>query len=126
MTSRRAPTWLRRREDAAGTALVRLLAAAMAAEDRQRIRALLTSDVGLVADGGPTGVGGELSGPDAVSAELLGYPSELAVLRINGMPGLVARSHGRVTAVVCAQTRRGRIAMLWSVRNPQKLRHWDR
>lgn len=126
MTPRRAPTWRRRRADAADTALVRMLAAAMTAEDRQRIRALLTSDVGLVADGGPTGVGGELIGPDAVSAELLGYPSELAVLRINGMPGLVARSHGQVTAVVCAQTRRGRIALLWSVRDPQKLRHWNR
>lgn len=44
---------------------------------------------------------------------------------VNGAPGVVIRSRGRVVAVLGARPRRGRIGELWAVVNPDKLGHWD-
>ncbi|MDQ0726540.1 hypothetical protein [Microbacterium sp. W4I20] len=124
MTSHRR--WWGRGEEAEHAALMGALAAAMTSKDAVGIRRLLAADTTMVIDGGPLQLGGELIGRDVTAVELLSYPSDLAIAGINGAPGIVARLDGQVIATVSAAARDGVLVTLWSVRNPDKLRHWGR
>jgi hypothetical protein len=125
MTTRPSRWWRRRREGLRDDGPVVVLATAMTAKDAAAIRRLLDPDVTMIIDSGPLELGGELRGRDAAAVELLSYPSDLAVVSINGAPGIVGRREGRVAATISASVRHGRIMTLWSVRNPEKLRGWD-
>lgn len=101
------------------------LAAAITSGDAAGVRRLLDHDVTMIVDGGPLELGGEVIGRDATAAELLSSPSDLSTVGINGAPGLVARRDGRVVGTLSAVTRRGLITTIWSVRDSEKLRHWN-
>ncbi|WP_223627164.1 hypothetical protein [Microbacterium sp. EST19A] len=125
MTAHPSRWWRRRREGAHDAAPLVALAEAMTERDAAAIRRLLDPDVTMTIDSGPLELGGELRGHDAAAVELLTYPSDLAVVSINGAPGIVGRRDDRVVATISASVRHGRIVTLWSVRNPEKLRGWD-
>jgi RNA polymerase sigma-70 factor (ECF subfamily) len=56
----------------------------------------------------------ELAGPDVV----------LTVEAVNGRPGVVLRTGGRVVAVLSPDVAGQKISTVWIVLNPDKLRHW--
>jgi RNA polymerase sigma-70 factor (ECF subfamily) len=78
----------------------------------------------------PTAIGAVRGADDAaqLTAVLLcGQPdTELTVEAVNGSPGLALRRGGRALAVVGVTVTDGRIAALWIVLNPTKLRRWHR
>lgn len=47
------------------------------------------------------------------------------VIDVNGAPAMVFRDGGRVAAVLNLRTPFRRVAELWAVLNPDKLRHWN-
>ncbi|WP_329198981.1 MULTISPECIES: RNA polymerase sigma factor SigJ [unclassified Streptomyces] len=51
---------------------------------------------------------------------------ELLERSVNGAPGLVAQRAGVVMTVAAFDVRDGRVARIWAVRNPEKLRPWGR
>lgn len=51
---------------------------------------------------------------------------ELLERSVNGMPGLVAQRGGVVMTVASFDVSDGRVARIWAVRNPEKLRPWAR
>ncbi|MYV67889.1 RNA polymerase subunit sigma-24, partial [Streptomyces sp. SID2131] len=51
---------------------------------------------------------------------------ELLERSVNGAPGLVARRDGVVATVASFDVAEGRVARIWVVRNPEKLRPWAR
>ncbi|GGP70132.1 RNA polymerase sigma factor SigJ [Streptomyces sindenensis] len=51
---------------------------------------------------------------------------ELLERSVNGAPGLVARRDGVVVTVASFDVTEGRVARIWAVRNPEKLRPWAR
>ncbi|MFJ8544748.1 RNA polymerase sigma factor SigJ [Streptomyces sp. NPDC093586] len=51
---------------------------------------------------------------------------ELLERSVNGMPGLVARRAGVVVTVAAFDVRDGHVNRIWVVRNPEKLRCWER
>ncbi|MEW1906462.1 RNA polymerase sigma factor SigJ [Streptomyces sp. NPDC086147] len=51
---------------------------------------------------------------------------ELLERSVNGVPGLVARKDGAVVTVAAFDVADGRVARIWVVRNPEKLRPWSR
>jgi hypothetical protein len=104
----------------------------MSARDEGAIRMLLDRDAVLVADTGGQGrpAPAPLRGGAAVAAELVGWmrPGVTAAsASVNGAPGLtLVRDDRSVVAVVAAEVRRGRLSRVWAVRDPEKLRHWNR
>jgi hypothetical protein len=104
----------------------------MTAHDDAAIRMLLERDVILVADtgghGGPSPA--TLRGGAAVASELAGWmrPGMTAArASVNGAPGLALAADDRsVVTVVAAEVRRGRLSRVWAVRDPDRLRHWNR
>jgi RNA polymerase sigma-70 factor (ECF subfamily) len=88
-------------------------------------RARLTIDSGGAASF-PAGVVTGRAPAAAALRELLGRfaDPQPAAAEVNGAPGIVVRSGGRVVAVLAVHARRGRIAELWVVASPDKLRHW--
>jgi len=47
------------------------------------------------------------------------------VVDVNGAPAMVFRDGSRVAAVLNLRIRFRRVAGLWAVLNPDKLRHWN-
>ncbi len=126
------PAWLRRRRrENRQRNVVEQLAVALAAADRDGIRAALHPHVRLVVDsGGRVRTEQESAeGGDVVTRTLLGLvPSETSVrtTSINGMPGFVLARNRRVVCAVTAEVTAGLVSSVWLVCNPDKLRHWDR
>lgn len=57
---------------------------------------------------------------------LAGPDTTLTVESVNGDPGVVVRDAGRrVVAVVSLRVAAAKVAAVWIVRNPDKLRHWE-
>ncbi|GIF62112.1 hypothetical protein Ais01nite_01470 [Asanoa ishikariensis] len=113
--------------------VVRRLATACAQGDVAALRAALATDVVAVCDGGglvPAALG-PIYGADDV-AELLsvllcGRPAtELTVEAVNGRAGLALRDAGRALAVVAVKVAELRVAYVWIVLSPAKLRGWHR
>ena len=68
---------------------------------------------------------------DAVAAALAEVAAaqedaSFAVQPVNGLPGLAIRRGGRTVGIVVVALRRSRVADIWMVLNPEKLRHWNR
>lgn len=105
--------------------------AALAAGDVERATDLLTSDVELVTDGGGLFKAAlrPILGPDKVMRFLAAltekYDYTAEVVDINGMPGVLVRSadDGSLSAMQLGVLG-GRIAQIWTVRNPHKLSHF--
>ncbi|MFD7159333.1 hypothetical protein ACFV9C_32370 [Kribbella sp. NPDC059898] len=93
------------------------------------MRSLLTEEVVAVSDGGGRVVTpGRSHGPNEVArrvTELVVPGVDLTVEAVNGQPGVVLRAAGRVVAVVSLQVTGAKVAAVWIVRNPDKLRHWE-
>lgn len=118
--------WRRRR----GDRLARELRVVWEQRDPTEVASILHRDVELVVDGGADlSAGGRLvRGAGEVAAalvELLPPEGVLAVVGVNGSPGVVMRRDGRVVGVLCLATRRQRIDRLWMVTAPAKLGHWN-
>ena len=111
-------------------AVVHRFATACRAGSAGAIRSLLATEVVAVSDGGGR-VAAALSpihGPVQVArcvTEMVGPGVALTVEAVNGQPGVVLRDAGRVVAVVSLQVSGAKVAAVWIVLNPDKLRHWE-
>ncbi|WP_251071532.1 RNA polymerase sigma factor SigJ [Streptomyces sp. ISL-43] len=111
--------------------LVRDFKVAWEAKDIRALVGLLDPDATMAADGG--GLVGTVLRPVEGSERIAQYLIHIAdkapgltllERTVNGLPGLVAQ-HGGVTVTVAAFSLDGdRIARIWAVRNPEKLRAW--
>lgn len=115
----------------ADEAVVHRFATACGAGSIGAIRSLLAAEVVVVSDGGGK-VAAALSpvrGADAVArcvTELLSAEpgTALSVEAVNGQAGVVLRRAGQVMAVVSLNVTGAKVAAVWIVLNPDKLRHW--
>ncbi len=99
--------------------------------DIAAIRAILDADVIAVCDSGPVPAPGLTHGPEHVAqlaSVLLGEQpdTELTLESVNGRPGLALRRAGQAIAVVGITVAGLKVAVLWIVLNPAKLRGWHR
>jgi RNA polymerase sigma-70 factor (ECF subfamily) len=92
---------------------------------------MLAPEAVVVSDGGGQVAAAlhPVRGADAVArclAELLsGQPGTApAVEAVNGQAGVVLRRAGAVVAVVSLSVAGAKVAAVWIVLNPDKLRHW--
>jgi RNA polymerase sigma-70 factor (ECF subfamily) len=120
--------WMFKRDD---HAVVHRFATACRAGNARAIRSLLAPEVMSVSDGGGqvTAALSPVRGVDQVArsvADLLGRQQEpaLTVEAVNGQPGVVVRSVDGVVAVMSFRVTGGKVAAVWIVLNPDKLRHW--
>ncbi|MEU7555935.1 RNA polymerase sigma factor SigJ [Streptomyces sp. NPDC044571] len=111
--------------------LVRDFKEAWEAKDIKALVDLLDPDATMVADGGGL-VGAVLrpvEGSERIAQYLIHIADKapgLALLErtVNGRPGLVAQRAGLTVTVAAFSLVGGRIARIWAVRNPEKLRPW--
>jgi ketosteroid isomerase-like protein len=113
--------------------VVRGFAEACRLGDVAALRAALAADAVAVCDGGgrvPAALGPVHGAGDVaqlVAVLLCGQPdADLAIEAVNGRAGLALRRAGRALAVVAVEAVDTRIAALWIVLNPAKLRRWHR
>lgn len=125
MTGGVLPAWVRRRHrDAVAQRLLDMLSTAMLGRDLGGIRAVLHDRAVVVIDtGAPAAPPGDAA---AAVAALMTPGTAITTTSVNGAPGLVLTRDRAVVGVITAQTRARRIAALWVVCNPDKLRHWNR
>jgi RNA polymerase sigma-70 factor (ECF subfamily) len=109
------------------------LAFALQEGDASDVAVLLDARATLVVDTGGLvpAPASPISGRDAVAAALAEVAAahedaSFAAQQVNGLPGLAIRADGRIVGIVVGALRRRRIADIWIVLNPQKLRHWNR
>ncbi|MEU8004289.1 RNA polymerase sigma factor SigJ [Catellatospora sp. NPDC049111] len=112
-------------------ALVKDFKQAWESKDIQALIALLDPAVTAIADGGGriSTVVRPVEGAEHVAryaVEIAGWIPGLTILEctVNGLPGLVAQSNGVTVTVMAFHVADGRIARIWGVRNPDKLRSW--
>lgn len=112
--------------------VVRSLKRAWEAKDIAALVGLLDPDATMVADGG--GLAGTalrpIRGADRIARYLLAIAEKadgLAIVErtVNGRPGLVAQQAGVPVTVAAFELAGDRIARIWAVRNPEKLRRWE-
>ncbi|HEX4298310.1 MAG TPA: RNA polymerase sigma factor SigJ, partial [Devosia sp.] len=118
-----------------GLALAEAFHAASLGGDLAELRAMLAEDVVLTSDGGGKRPAGQvpLSGRETVVAFLHKLaevfhvrPGEvLRYARINGLPGYVTLEADGVLQTTALDIRDGRIAAIYVMRNPDKLRHLE-
>ena len=112
--------------------VVRRLAAACRPGTVAALLAVLHTDVVAICDGGglvPAPLG-PIHGAEQVArlvAALLGRlpGGEVTVESVNGGAGLALRRAGRAVAVVAVGTTGARVASLWVVLSPAKVRRWN-
>jgi RNA polymerase sigma-70 factor (ECF subfamily) len=114
-------------------ALAARFAAALAARDQQALLGLLAPDARLLSDGGGKALAAlrPILGVDKVVRFFLGILRDPALDTlslepgwINGAPGFVLRdAAGAVHSAAALEIADGRICAIYSVRNPDKLRH---
>jgi RNA polymerase sigma-70 factor (ECF subfamily) len=112
--------------------LVRDFKRAWEAKDIAALIGLLDPGAAMTADGGGlvSAALRPIEGGDQVARFLVGLadraPSPLAFLErtVNGQPGLVAQQDGGTVTVFAFDIAGDRIARIWAVRNPSKLRPW--
>ncbi|WP_104818685.1 RNA polymerase sigma factor SigJ [Kitasatospora sp. MMS16-BH015] len=114
-----------------GAETVRRVKDAWERKDVPALVALLDPAVVMTADGG--GLAGAalrpLAGGGLVAQYMVAIADkapglELLVRSVSGRPGLVARRDGVVVTVASFELTEGRVARIWVVRNPAKLRPW--
>jgi RNA polymerase sigma-70 factor, ECF subfamily len=101
--------------------------------DMERLRALLASDVTVYADGGGkvSAHTAPVAGLDDVIRLFARFASMFAESRsrlvrygfINGLPGFVTVERGDILQTTALEIEDGRVAAVYVVRNPDKLRH---
>lgn len=104
--------------------------AALAAGDQAGLMRLLAGDAVLLSDGGGKAIAAlnPIEGADRVARFLLGirrkFHPRLAIepARVNGGPGLILRREAEMHSVFAFGMAEGRIARLYVIRNPDKLR----
>ncbi|MEU1709420.1 RNA polymerase sigma factor SigJ [Streptomyces sp. NPDC005706] len=113
--------------------MVRQVKEAWEAKDIAALVGLLDPAAVMTADGG--GMVGTVLRPVEGGARIAQYmvaikdmaPGlELLERSVNGMPGLVAQRDGTVATVASFEVSEGRVTRIWVVRNPEKLRPWER
>jgi RNA polymerase sigma-70 factor (ECF subfamily) len=111
----------------------RQFATACQAGDAAALRDLLAPDVIVITDGGGKAriPARPVRGPADVArfvATLLGGQAnaQLAVEQVNGAAGIVLRRAGDAQAVVSLSVTDAKVAVVWIVVNPDKLRPWRR
>ncbi|RPF37333.1 sigma factor [Streptomyces sp. TLI_185] len=133
----RARQWLRLRRTRSTTprqhdAVARAVRRACVAEDGELLTSLLCSDATAFFDGG--GKVRALTGPvhgcrpvaDSLLTLLTRSPhTTLTTHSVNGRTGLVARYGCRVAAVISLDVSDDRVAQVWVMLNPDKLRSWN-
>ncbi|MFD8860405.1 RNA polymerase sigma factor SigJ [Streptomyces vinaceus] len=114
-------------------ALVRHFKEAWEARDIKALVGLLDPDATMVADGG--GLAGAalrpVEGGERIAQYLIHMAAKapgLTLLErtVNGAPGLVARHAGTTVTVAAFDLGADRVTHIWAVRNPEKLRAWNR
>jgi hypothetical protein len=113
--------------------VVRRFAEACQLGDIAAVRAALKADAVVACDGGgvvPAALGpirGAEDVAELVAVLLCGQPdTELTIEAVNGRAGLALRRAGQALAVVGVKVADARVAVLWIVLNPAKLRGWHR
>ncbi|MFJ5303205.1 RNA polymerase subunit sigma [Streptomyces sp. NPDC088350] len=133
----RARRWLESQRTRSTTprqhdAVVRAVCRACVTEDGALLTSLLCPDVTAFFDGG--GKIRALTGPvhggrpvaDSLLTLLAGRPrTTLATHSVNGRTGLVARYGRQVAAVISLDVANDRVAQVWVMLNPDKLRSWN-
>ncbi|MEU9642400.1 RNA polymerase sigma factor SigJ [Streptomyces sp. NPDC048188] len=118
---------------AAQAGLVRQVKEAWEAKDIAALVDLLDPAAVMTADGG--GLAGAalrpVEGGERIAQYMAGIAEkapglELLERSVNGAPGLVAERAGAVLTVAAFDLAEGRVARIWVVRNPEKLRWWSR
>jgi RNA polymerase sigma-70 factor (ECF subfamily) len=92
---------------------------------------VLDPDATAISDGGGRvrALRRPLRGADRIVRAYLGFRTRgFALLErsVNGRPGLVARQDGVTVTVWAFDIAGDRITRIWAVRNPEKLRVWQR
>ncbi|MCM2392441.1 RNA polymerase sigma factor SigJ [Streptomyces albipurpureus] len=112
--------------------VVRSFKEAWEARDIGALVDLLDPDATMIADGG--GLAGAalrpVEGSERIAAYLIHMASRATGLTllertVNGQPGLVAQHAGITVTVAAFGHADGRIARIWAIRNPEKLRPWN-
>ncbi|MFD0745446.1 siderophore-interacting protein [Phytohabitans flavus] len=113
--------------------VVRRLAEACHGGDFGTVRTVLAADAVAICDGGGLVLAalGPVHGAEDVAqlvvVLLCGRPdTELTVEAVNGRAGLALRRAGRALTVVSVKVAGTRVAVVWIVLNPAKLRGWHR
>lgn len=114
-------------------ALVQAFSAAAMAGDLEALQAVLAADVSFSSDGGGrvSAATKVVEGSERVAKLITGivrkhYADQATSLhpaQVNGAPGFVLREAGRVVQAVALDIRGDKIVGIYSVRNPDKLRH---
>ncbi|MEV4758127.1 RNA polymerase sigma factor SigJ [Micromonospora sp. NPDC049559] len=111
--------------------IVRSFKTAWEARDIDALIGLLDPDATATADGGGLAAtflhpieGGELIARTYVQIAEVAPDVTILERTVNGQPGLVAQRDGVTVSVMAFQFAGDRIAHIWSVRNPEKLRPW--
>ena len=111
--------------------VVRAFATACASGRAAALRGLLTSEAVVISDGG--GKVAAAVRPVRGAAPVARYVTELlgagpgtalTVEAVNGEAGVVLRRSGAVAAVISLRVTGAKVAAVWIVLNPDKLRHW--
>lgn len=132
-TARRDVAARRRREnpDPAHRRIVEAFRDACAAGDLEALVGVLDPAATSRSDGGGKvrAALNPIVGADRVARFVLGGLSKwshltVAEAEVSGLPGLVFRDSGAVSGVVSFAVRDGRVADVWVVLNPDKLRQW--
>ncbi|CAM5281748.1 Sigma-70 family RNA polymerase sigma factor OS=Streptomyces tendae OX=1932 GN=GUR47_06415 PE=3 SV=1 [Streptomyces tendae] len=118
---------------AAQADLVRQVKEAWEAKDIAALVDLLDPAAVMTADGGGRAgaVLRPVEGGERIAQYMAGIAEkapglELRERSVNGAPGLVAERAGVVLTVAAFDLAEGRVARIWVVRNPEKLRWWGR
>jgi RNA polymerase sigma-70 factor, ECF subfamily len=101
--------------------------------EMERLRALLAADVTVYSDGGGkvtaspqpiVGLDGVMELHASLAATFAEWPSRLVrYAHINGLPGFVTIEQGGLLQTTALQIEDGKVAGIYVVRNPDKLRH---
>ncbi|MBO9712539.1 sigma-70 family RNA polymerase sigma factor [Sphingomonas sp.] len=120
-------------EKAAGLELAAAFFSASRDGDMARLRGLLTADVSVHSDGGGKvragfrpvlGVEDVMKLHASLARFMTGGQSRLVrFAMINGLPGFVSEEAGGVVQTTALEVQDGRVAAIYVVRNPDKLRH---
>jgi RNA polymerase sigma-70 factor (ECF subfamily) len=103
---------------------------ATTAGDMRGLMALLAEDVVSIGDGGGKAAAGlrPIASRDRVARGFLGNlakmpPDRAWITEVNGQPAIVATRNGKPYGVLLLEVRSGRVQTVYSVVNPDKLRH---
>ncbi|MCR2785535.1 MULTISPECIES: RNA polymerase sigma factor SigJ [unclassified Microbacterium] len=126
--SRKAPTPIAEQRE-----IIAAFKSAWETKDIPRLVTLLDPKATMIADGGGIVAAAvqPVEGRQQIAqsfAALAGRAPDLVVMEqtVNGQPGLVAEQHDSLAVVLAFEIVGGLIQRIWAMRNPQKLRAWDR